>query len=499
MSTLSPTRKRRAGATVLALGLALGLAAMAGAGPSGSLKAATPAPTAAPTPSMPSFADLVEAVSPAVVSIEVVHEAGFLPAADRRTLLPERFKRFFGEDFARRFGERRGPPPPRGGSGSGFVVDAAGYVVTADHVVAGAETVTVILDDGARLEAALVGRDPRTDLALLKVEADAPLPAVRFAGADATRVGDGVVAVGNPFGLGKTATFGIVSARGRGPDDDHLQIDAPINRGNSGGPSFNLRGEVVGVNTAIVSPSGGNVGIGFAVPAATARAVIDDLKAHGRVMRGWLGVHIQEVTEDIAAGLGLARAEGAIVTRVQPESPAAAAGLAPGDVIVAVDREAVEGPRALARAVAAIAAGESARLTLWRNGRSLELTATIAHAAASGAADADGPARLEGLGLRLESIDPALRGDTLGRNTGAQDTLGRGAVAVAGVAPGSPAARKGVRPGDTVVAVGGAPVGSVAEATARLEAARADGRKTALFLLERDGQRRFVALPFEAS
>lgn len=485
MSTLSSIRRRMAaGAAVLALGLA----AAVGAGLPGALEADTPAPPAAPA--MPSFADLIEAVSPAVVSIEVVHEAGRLPAAARGHPLPERFKRFFGEDFAWRFGGRRGPPP-RGGAGSGFVVDAAGFVVTADHVIAGAETVTVILDDGARLEAALVGRDPRTDIALLKVETEAPLPAVRFAAADAARVGDGVVAVGNPFGLGKTATFGIVSARGRGtgPYDDHLQIDAPINRGNSGGPSFNLRGEVVGVNTAIVSPTGGNVGIGFAVPAATARAVIDDLREHGRVMRGWLGVHIQDVTEDIADGLGLARAEGAIVTRVQPESPAAAAGISPGDVIVAVDREAVEDPRALARAVAAIAAGAPARLTLWRDGRSLDLTATIALAAAPDAGDAAGPARLADLGLRLETVDPALHGGD-GE---------RGGVAVAGVAPGSPAARKGVRPGDAVVAVGGAPVGSAAEANARIESARADGRKAALFLMERDGRRRFVALPFEAS
>lgn len=489
MRTLSPTRKRMAAAA-----LALGLAAAAGAGLSGSLKADTSARTPAPGPAMPSFADLVEAVSPAVVSIEVVHAAGVLPAADRRQddPFPKRFKRFFGEDFAKRFGERRGPPS-RGGTGSGFVVDAAGYVVTADHVIAGAETVTVILDDGDRLEAGIVGRDPRTDLALLKVEAGEPLPALRFAAPGATRVGDGVVAVGNPFGLGKTATFGIVSARGRGtgtsPYGDHLQIDAPINRGNSGGPSFNLRGEVIGVNTAIVSPTGGNVGIGFAVPAATARAVIDDLREHGRVMRGWLGVHIQEVTADIADGLGLARAEGAIVTRVQPESPAAAAGLEPGDVIVAVDREAVEGPRALARAIADIDAGAPARLTLWRDGRSLDLTATIAHAVPPTAAGADGPARLDALGLRLENADPALRGD--------DDA--RGSVAVAGVAPGSPAARKGIRPGDTVVAVGGAPVGSVAEANARVEAARANARKAALFLMERDGQRRFVALPFEAS
>jgi len=503
MSTLSPKRKRMVIVGTLA---GLGMMAAAGGGLASSLKAATAVTPPQPVEevfAMPSLAGVVEAVSPAVVSIEVTHRAR--PASSARQWrgpeLPEHFKRFFGEDFFERFGRGQdfgpGPRMPRGGMGSGFVVDADGHIVTSNHVVAGAEAVTVILDDGTRLDAAVVGGDARTDLALLKVESEGPLPTVRFADADGTRVGDWVVAIGNPFGVGKTATFGIVSARGRGtgqnPYQDHLQIDAPINSGNSGGPTVNLHGEVIGVNTSIVSPSGGNVGIGFAVPAATALTVIDDLRAHGQVMRGWLGVHIQPVTRDIAASLGMEGSEGAIVARVQPESPAAAAGLEPGDVIVAVDRAAVKDVRALTRAIAAIDAGTDAALTVWRDGEAVELSAAIASAApqaeaslqASGAEEAG---RLDAFGLRLETVDPAAE-------TGAD----RGSVTVAEVAPASAAARKGVRPGDTIVTVGNEPVGSIAEVNERIDAARAEGREAVLLLLSRDGSERFVALPFATS
>jgi S1-C subfamily serine protease len=263
--------------------------AVAGGGLATSLKTATavtPPTTVDHVLATPSLAGVVEAVSPAVVSIEVMHKArpAFTAQHGQRPGVPEHFKRFFGEDFAERFGFTPDFGPgslmPSGGIGSGFIVDADGYVVTSNHVIDNAETVTVILDDGSRLDAEIVGQDTRTDLALLRVESDEPLPTVPFAADDSTRVGDWVVAVGNPFGVGKTATFGIVSARGRGtgpnPYLDHLQIDAPINRGNSGGPAVNLHGEVIGVNTSIVSPTGGNVGIGFAIPAATARLVVDE-------------------------------------------------------------------------------------------------------------------------------------------------------------------------------------------------------------------------------
>ena len=504
MSTLSPQRKK----TVIVAALAgLGMIALAGGGLATSLKTATavtPPTTVDQVFAMPSLAGVVEAVSPAVVSIEVLHKAR--PALTtqqwRGPDLPEHFKRFFGEDFAERFGFTPDFDPrrdmPRGGIGSGFIVDANGYIVTSNHVIAGAETVTVILDDGTRLDAEIVGGDRRTDIALLKVESDEPLPTVSFAADDGTRVGDWVVAVGNPFGVGKTATFGIVSARGRGtgpnPYQDHLQIDAPINSGNSGGPTVNLLGEVIGVNTSIVSPSGGNVGIGYAVPAVTATAVIDDLKAHGRVMRGWLGVHIQPVTEDIAASLGLEGTEGAIVAQVQPESPAAEAGLEQGDVITAVNQAPIEDTRALSQTIAAIDAGTSATLTVWRDGEVIELTAAIANAVQAIAASADmsgaeEDGQLDTFGLRLENVDSEA-------GQGAEMDGSGGSVVVAGVAPGSAAHRKGIRPGDMIVTVGNEPVGSIAEVNERIEAAQGDGRKAVLMLMSRDGSERFVALPF---
>ncbi len=319
-----------------------------------------------------------------------------------------------------------------------------------------------------------------------------------FATDDGTRVGDWVVAVGNPFGVGKTATFGIVSARGRGtgpnPYEDHLQIDAPINSGNSGGPTVNLLGEVIGVNTSIVSPSGGNVGIGYAVPAVTATAVIDDLRAHGRVMRGWLGVHIQPVTKDIAASLGLEGTEGAIVARVQPESPAAEAGLQQGDVITAVNQASIEDSRALSQRIAAIDAGTSATLTVWRDGEVVELTAAIGNAAPAVEASAemsgtDEAGRLDTFGLRLANLDSEA-------GEGADMDGSGGAVVVADVAPGSAAHRKGIRSGDVIVTVGNEPVGSIAEVNERIEAAQGDGREAVLMLMSRDGSERFVALPF---
>ncbi|CAI8039748.1 Probable periplasmic serine endoprotease DegP-like [Geodia barretti] len=457
MSTLSPQRKRMVIVAALA---GLGMIAVAGGGLAGSLKTATaitPPTSVDQVLATPSLAGVVEAVSPAVVSIEVTHKARPALTAQQRSgqRMPEHFKRFFGDDFAERFGStpdlEPGPMVPSGGIGSGFIIDADGHIVTSNHVIAGAETVTVILDDGTRLGAEIVGQDTRTDLALLRVETDEPLPT----------------------------------------------IDAPINRGNSGGPAVNLHGEVIGVNTSIVSPSGGNVGIGFAVPAATAKVVIDDLKAHGWVMRGWLGVHIQSVTDDIAASLGLENAEGAIVASVQPESPAEAAGLESGDVIIAVDQLPVEDTRALTQVIAAIDAGTSATLTVWRDGQAMEITAAIANLAPPVEASAemtgaDEAGRLDTFGLRLENVDPEA-GD------GAEADGGSGAVVVAGVAPGSAAHRKGLRPGDVIVTVGNEPVGSVADVNERIEAAQGDGREAVLLLMSRDGREHFVALPFATS
>ena len=265
--------------------------------------------------------------------------------------------------------------------GSGFIVDPSGYVVTNSHVIGDAGKVEVTLQDNSKYTAKIVGRDPKTDIAVLKIKADKPLPYVTFGDSSAAQVGDWVMAVGNPFGLGGTVTTGIISARGRdihsGPFDDFLQIDAPINRGNSGGPTFNLEGQVIGINTAIYSPNGGSVGIGFAVPSNVAKTVVAQLEEHGKVSRGWLGVQIQEVTPAIAASLGLHGEQGALVAVVTPDSPGAKAGLKQGDVILSFNGNEVDHLRDLPRLVAATAPDTNATMTVWRNGQTVQLQATV--------------------------------------------------------------------------------------------------------------------------
>ena len=326
---------------------------------------------------MPSFADLVDGVRRAVVSIKVnaVQASDVTSGGDGEGANP-----FAGTPFERFF---RGSPrgngapfeDPRGarrtiqGQGSGFLVSADGYIVTNNHVVQNAVKVEVVMDDGAVVAAKVIGTDPKTDLALLKIEHGSNLPFVTLA--DATpRVGEWVVAMGNPFGLGGTVTAGIVSAQGRdigsGPFDNYIQIDAPVNRGNSGGPTFNMSGQVIGVNTAIYSPSGGSIGIAFDIPAATVKSVVADLKANGRVERGWLGVEVQPVTSDIADSLGMKEAAGALVAGVQAESPAARAGLASGDVIAQVDGVAIKDARDLARSIGTVKPGKTVKLTVRR-------------------------------------------------------------------------------------------------------------------------------------
>ncbi len=500
MNPISPKTKR---AGIVGALIAMGIVGAAVVTAPGMLKAntaITPPPMADQTfAAQLSFAGLVEAVSPAVVSIEVERAQRHLPTQgwSERPPMPEFFERYFGEEFSKRFQGPRQPMPHARGVGSGFIVDEAGYIVTNNHVIGDADLITVILDDGTRHEAEIVGRDRKTDLALLKIAADDPLPAVRFAEPGATRIGDWVVAIGNPFGLGKTATFGIVSARGRGigsgPYDDFLQIDAPINRGNSGGPTFNLNGEVVGVNTAIFSPSGGNVGIGFAIPASMAESVVADLKADGRVTRGWLGVYIQSVTDDIADSLALDAEGGAIVAEVQPDSPAEAADLQQGDVIVSVNGTPIADTRALSRAIAAIPAGETAMLTVWRDGATIDLPATIGTADEPEIARADAPpTQVEGLGVRLAPLDRETR-----RAFNVESAVD--GVVVTAVAPGSPAARKGVRPGDVIVTVANDPVRTAGEIESEVRAARADDRDAVLLLLNREGRERFVAVPLPRS
>ena len=464
----------------------------------GSLSIANAEPVRVEAPLAPGFAAVVEAVSPAVVSVRV--QSSIQPVDDRPSFrgfdeLPEGhpFRRFFGPEFDRRGPraerpERRDRPRPVS-QGSGFFISEDGYLVTNNHVVEGGETFTILMDDGTELDARLIGTDSRTDLAVLKVDDSRTFTYVGFADEGKTKVGDWVVAVGNPFGLGGTVTAGIVSALGRdigaGPYDDFIQIDAAVNRGNSGGPTFNLNGEVVGINTAIFSPSGGNVGIAFAVPASLASAVVNDLIDDGSVERGWLGVRIQPVTADIAESLGLAEAKGAIVADPQADAPAAEAGIRAGDVITAVDGEAIDSPRDLSRAIADIAPGTEVTITISRNGQARDVRVTLGELPRdTAAAEPSGDAPAE--------VEPAVL-DTLGLTVlPAEDGEG---VLVTAVEPGSEADDAGVRVGDVIRDVNNEAVASAEDIARRIEEIGGEGRKAALLRLESENASRFVAVP----
>ena len=479
---------RRTLGVVLALGL-MGGVALGQALHSTTSLSPVAAAHAAETVALPSFADIVDRVSPAVVNIQVTST---VPGEDRQIPpeMREFFKRFFGQDVPN---ERQAPQHTRG-LGSGFVISPDGYIVTNNHVAGDADEITVTFQNGEKMKGKLVGADSKTDLALVKVDAKGSLPYVEFGDSAATRVGDWVLAVGNPFGLDHTVTAGILSARGRsignGPYDDFLQIDAPINQGNSGGPTFNLSGQVIGINTAIFSPTGGSVGIGFAIPANQAKEVIAQLREHGSVQRGWLGVVIQEVNDDIARGLDMPKAEGAVVSQVQSGSPAAKAGVKAGDVIVAVNGDRVEKMRELPPRIARLKPGERIELTLWRDGRETTVRAEIAKlpedkktAAATVQKDT------KSLGLALAPLDDAAR-----RKLGLGPNATGGAV-VTDVDPGSPAAQGGLQPGDTIIQVERKTVSSPAEVVDAIKTAQAQKRKSVLLLLGRDGEQRFVALP----
>lgn len=436
------------------------------------------------------FADLVERVQPAVVSVRV---KGTSQTTQRRT---PRVPRGYGmEDFFKQFEDRfggkqfRAPRRHTSSHGSGFVISEDGFVVTNNHVVSDGDTIKVKFANGDEHEAKLIGSDPKTDLALLKIDANGKkFPFVRFA-KNAARVGDWVVAVGNPFGLGGTVTTGIISARGRdigsGPYDDFLQIDAAINKGNSGGPAFNLKGEVVGVNTAIFSPSGGSVGIGFAIPAHLADKIVADLKDDGNVTRGWLGVIIQPVTKDIAESLGLDEAGGVIIADVQSGSPASKAGLRSGDTILTLDGKKVESPRDLARKVAAIKPGEKPSIELVRDGKRMTKTVTIAELpgkkkklSRAGNLNDEPKVSLASLGLALSP------------------TEGEG-VAVIDVDPAGPAAEKGLRPGDHILEVSGIEVQDPEAVASAIERADRKGRKSVLLLVRSGESQRFIAIPLK--
>lgn len=453
-----------------------------------------------------SFSDIIERVGPAVVSIRVTGTAPQSRSAENaRPEVPEPFKRFFNEEFGKRFGNPDATPnaqqrraPKVRGMGSGFFIDADGHVVTNNHVVGNADKIEVMLKDGETFEAELVGRDPKTDLALLKVKSGEKFPYVRFGSSAVAKVGDWVIALGSPFGLGQTATTGIVSARGRdigaGPYDDFLQIDAPINRGNSGGPTFNVRGEVIGVNTAIISPTGVSAGIGFAVPSDMAKNVIAQLMKDGSVSRGWLGVNIQNVTKDLAAGLGMAKPEGALVAGVNDGSPAAKGGLQPGDVIVAVDGERIEKMRELPRRIARIAAGDDTKMTVIRGGKERTLTVTIGAMPKAEKVAAVAPDKVEK--PRFGMVLSALNDQTRAQFGLKKDDAG---VVVSGVDPNGIAAEKGVRPGDVIRRISGQEVATPADVIRIVDKAvrdaKSDKRKALLVLVNRKGNDRYVALP----
>jgi serine protease Do len=381
---------------------------------------------AAAAPAPESFSGLAKKVTPSVVNIASTQEISN-PGQDMPGIpfdFPEGspFEKFFRQFQDQRGEDGRPEPAPRHatGLGSGFIIDPAGYVVTNNHVVEGASEVTIRLVDDSVYPARIIGTDPQTDLALLKIEADRPLPALQLGNSDEAEVGDWVMAVGNPFGLGGTVTAGIVSARGRniqaGPYDDFIQVDASINRGNSGGPLFDLDGNVIGVNTAIYSPNGGSVGIGFAIPSNMVKTVVAQLREHGSVERGWLGVQIQNVTPDLAEALGLAAPRGAMVAKVTPGSPAEAAGVRTGDVILSFAGEAIGDTRELARVVAQYPAGTDADMKVWRNGAEQTLIATTGAmpqpeqlAAAPGGRQPDGSYHSSALDAQLAKLTPQLR------------------------------------------------------------------------------------------
>jgi serine protease Do len=466
------------------------------------------ATTAQPAAGPASFADVVDRVKPAVVSVKVkLDDADPVDDEDSQGMpaIPDFPKNSPFYHFFRRFGmpndndndnNNGGDRAPRHhfgqAQGSGFFISSDGYIVTNDHVVDHASEVTITTADGKSMPAKVIGVDSKTDLALLKAQGD-NFPNVSFA-SQAPRVGDWVIAVGNPFGLGGTVTAGIVSARGRdigsGPYDDFLQIDAPVNHGNSGGPTFNAEGEVVGVNTAIFSPSGGSVGIGFAIASDVVKNVVQQLKDSGSVTRGWIGVQIQNVTPDLADNLGLKNESGALVAEAQKDSPAAAAGVKSGDVITAVDGDAVADPHDLARRIAALGPKKTAKLSIVRNGSPMTIDVTLGTMPAEKTASAEthnsdsnasSSSALAKLGLTLHAAH------------------GQDGVVVAEVDPDGAAADKGLKEGDVILEVAGKSVSRPSEVAEAIDAAKSDGKKSVLLRVKSGDGERFLTLPTRAS
>lgn len=458
-----------------------------------------------------SFEGLADRLSPTVVNVSTTAKLKNSEAADEdMPPVPELPPGSPFEDFFKDFYDQYKNSRPRGDEkvsslGSGFVIDAAnGYIVTNNHVIKGADEIKVILHDDTSLDAKLVGTDDKTDIAVLKVEPTKALSAAQWGDSDKAKVGSWVLAIGNPFGLGGTVTAGIVSARQRdinaGPYDDFIQTDASINRGNSGGPMFNMNGEVVGVNTAIFSPSGGSVGIGFAVPSNIAKGVVEQLVKYGKTKRGWLGVRIQEVTPEIAESLGLDKARGAMVSSLTPKGPSEKAGIQAGDVILSFDGHDIDHMRKLPRLVAESEVGKKATLKIWRKKAEKTVTVDLGQlekAEETGMID-NGKAKDDGgkdlpstkvpeLGLKLSALTDDLR-DSYGL---ADDVSG---VLVTGVDRDGPAAGKGLADGDVIVEIDQQAIETPADAAKAVAAAAKIGKKSLLLFVARKEDRRFVAL-----
>ncbi|MDH7799625.1 MULTISPECIES: Do family serine endopeptidase [unclassified Beijerinckia] len=503
--SLAPRLRRVSAALLIALGT--GSAALLPLAPLPALARGTP----------DSFADLAAQVSDAVVNISVSQAVadrrsgpGIGPNIPRGTPFDDLFEEFF-----RRRGQGQGQgqddsqqrPQRRSNSlGSGFVIDPSGIIVTNNHVVGDATDVTVIFTDGTRLKAEILGKDSKSDVAVLRVKPEKPLKAVKFGDSNKTRVGDWVMAVGNPFGLGGTVTVGILSARNRninsGPYDDYLQTDASINRGNSGGPLFNVDGEVIGVNTAILSPSGGSVGIGFASPSNILAPLVEQLQKFGETRRGWLGVKIQSVDDDVADSLGLGKARGALVAGVDDKGPAKPAGIKAGDVIVKFDGTEVKTSADLPRIVAGTAVGKDVDVLIVRGGKEQTLKVKLGRLEDGERQAALNPGRNDtvpeprtttqkALGMEFSNLNDANR-------TKFSIKEGIKGVVVTNVDPNSPAADKRIQAGDTIVEINQEAVNLPTDIATKMKAAKEQGRKSALFLVANSqGEVRFVALPVE--
>ncbi len=464
--------------------------------PATALAAVTPAQTNVDRPE--SFANLVKAVQPAVVNIATTARAEAAVIPEFRFPEGSPFERYFRDFFGHGFPGQpeMGPGPKARALGSGFIIDPDGYVVTNNHVIDRAEEITITVNGGDHYPAKIIGRDPKTDLAVLKIDADRPLPYVEFGDSDTAQVGDWVIAVGNPFGLGGSVSAGIISARGRdiqsGPFDDYLQIDAPINRGNSGGPLFDRDGKVIGINTAIFSPSGGNVGIGFAIPSTMAKTIVEQLKESGQVQRGFLGVQIQEVTEEIAQSLDLDEAKGALIASVEPNGPAEEAGLKTGDLILEFNGQKVERLKDLPRLVAAAKAGEKAEVRVLRDGKERSVKVQVGRMPGDDMTAMKSPESKNSDQAKLGVTLAPLTAEYRQRLRLPDDAEG---VVIVDVERGSPAAREGLRAGDVIKRVGNKKVATPEEV---IEALKGQAkRKAVLLLISRQGNDRFIAVPLD--